>query len=81
MMALINKGFKRMEGVAEVNKEAYKGLSTLGSLPPNCEHKCGECNPCEAIQVPTTTDRLGIQYANYEPEGWKCKCGTSFFSP
>ncbi|XP_026420833.1 EPIDERMAL PATTERNING FACTOR-like protein 3 isoform X1 [Papaver somniferum] len=59
----------------------YKMLSTLGSRPPSCEHKCGGCVPCEAIQVPTTTDRVGIQYANYEPEGWKCKCGTTFFNP
>ncbi|PSS20796.1 MEPFL3 like [Actinidia chinensis var. chinensis] len=62
-------------------EEAYKGLSRLGSRPPNCEHKCGGCKPCSAIQVPTTTDHLGVQYANYEPEGWKCKCGTSFFDP
>ncbi|MCL7037980.1 hypothetical protein MKW94_014740 [Papaver nudicaule] len=60
---------------------SYKMLSTLGSRPPSCEHKCGGCVPCEAIQVPTTTDRVGIQYANYEPEGWKCKCGTTFFNP
>ncbi|KAF8401022.1 hypothetical protein HHK36_014325 [Tetracentron sinense] len=76
-----NQGFNSMEGVAEENEEAYTGLNRLGSRPPNCEHKCGGCSPCEAIQVPTTSDRLGIQYANYEPEGWKCKCGPSFFNP
>ncbi|KAF9613073.1 hypothetical protein IFM89_005521 [Coptis chinensis] len=63
------------------NEEAFKGLSTLGSRPPNCEHRCGGCVPCEAIQVPTTNDQLGVQYANYEPEGWRCKCGASVFSP
>ncbi|KAI3902893.1 hypothetical protein MKX01_040120 [Papaver californicum] len=65
----------------EGSEGEYKMLSTLGSRPPSCEHKCGGCVPCEAIQVPTTTDRVGIQYANYEPEGWKCKCGTTFFNP
>ncbi|KAF6157197.1 hypothetical protein GIB67_041658 [Kingdonia uniflora] len=64
-----------------VKEEACKALSTLGSRPPNCEHKCGGCHPCEAIQVPTTTDQLGLQYTNYEPEGWKCKCGVTFFNP
>ncbi|KAJ4959481.1 hypothetical protein NE237_026592 [Protea cynaroides] len=72
--------FKSIGGYV-VNEEEHKGLNTLGSRPPRCEHKCGECSPCEAIQVPTTTDRFGVQYANYVPEGWKCKCGTSFFNP
>ncbi|KAI8023566.1 EPIDERMAL PATTERNING FACTOR-like protein 3 [Camellia lanceoleosa] len=65
------------------NEEANKGMSSLGlgSSPPKCEHKCRGCKPCNAIQVPTTTDHLGLHYANYEPEGWKCKCGTSFFNP
>ncbi|KAL5728728.1 hypothetical protein ACHQM5_001778 [Ranunculus cassubicifolius] len=53
----------------------------IGSRPPNCNHKCGGCFPCEAIQVPTRNDRVKVQYANYEPEGWKCKCGASIFSP
>ncbi|KAK8584870.1 hypothetical protein V6N13_138815 [Hibiscus sabdariffa] len=56
----------------------------IGSSPPNCEHKCYGCTPCEAIQVPTTTSKrihVGLQYANYEPESWKCKCGPSFYSP
>nr|GMC61522.1 epidermal patterning factor-like protein 3 [Ipomoea batatas]GMD11966.1 epidermal patterning factor-like protein 3 [Ipomoea batatas]GMD86271.1 epidermal patterning factor-like protein 3 [Ipomoea batatas] len=59
------------------------GLSKLGSRPPNCEHRCGRCKPCVAIQVPTTSSRghMGVQYANYEPEGWKCKCGTAVFEP
>ncbi|KAE8688647.1 EPIDERMAL PATTERNING FACTOR-like protein 3 [Hibiscus syriacus] len=56
----------------------------IGSSPPNCEHKCYGCTPCEAIQAPITTSkriRVGLQYANYEPESWKCKCGPSFYSP
>ncbi|XP_010242262.1 PREDICTED: EPIDERMAL PATTERNING FACTOR-like protein 6 [Nelumbo nucifera] len=72
--------FKSTEGRL-MNEVAYKGLSTMGSRPPSCVGKCGGCSPCQAIQTPTTTDRVGAQYANYEPEGWKCKCGTSFFNP
>ncbi|KAG0499289.1 hypothetical protein HPP92_003980 [Vanilla planifolia] len=56
----------------------------LGSRPPSCENRCGGCNPCGAVQVPTTAgrgDRLRAEYANYEPEGWKCKCGALFFNP
>ncbi|KAK2425165.1 EPIDERMAL PATTERNING FACTOR protein [Trifolium repens] len=59
--------------------------SEIGSSPPSCEHKCYGCNPCEAIQVPSTTSNkksdFGLLYANYEPESWKCKCGPSFYSP
>ncbi|GAV81407.1 hypothetical protein CFOL_v3_24862 [Cephalotus follicularis] len=63
------------------NEETYRGFSRLGSRPPNCVHKCGRCFPCYAIQIPATTEHIGLQYTNYEPEGWKCKCGTSFFNP
>lgn len=62
-------------------KEALRGLSRLGSTPPRCEHKCGGCIPCDPIQIPTNNDLLGTQYANYEPEGWKCKCGNAYFNP
>ncbi|QCE13528.1 hypothetical protein DEO72_LG11g521 [Vigna unguiculata] len=62
-------------------KEALRGLSRLGSTPPRCEHKCGGCIPCDPIQIPTNNDLLGAQYANYEPEGWKCKCGNTYFNP
>lgn len=79
------KGSMVTEGMSEIMKEAYdRGASRIGSSPPSCEHKCYGCTPCEAIQVPSTSRRhshLGIQYTNYEPESWKCKCGVSFYSP
>ncbi|EXB29704.1 hypothetical protein L484_013478 [Morus notabilis] len=78
------EGPKSWEEVANMNKVAnYKEVSKIGSSPPSCEHKCYGCSPCEAIQVPTTNrhSHLGIQYANYEPENWKCKCGPSFYTP
>ncbi|XVF26985.1 hypothetical protein REPUB_Repub14bG0067700 [Reevesia pubescens] len=69
---------KKLE--ADVEGESKLGI---GSNPPSCEHKCYGCIPCEAIQVPTTSKRshVGLQYTNYEPESWKCKCGPSFYSP
>ncbi|XP_061370338.1 EPIDERMAL PATTERNING FACTOR-like protein 6 [Gastrolobium bilobum] len=76
------KGLIGTEGMSETRQEAYdRGVSKIGSSPPSCEHKCYGCVPCEAIQVPSTSSHLGIQYANYEPESWKCKCGPSFYSP
>ncbi|KAI3805691.1 hypothetical protein L1987_28281 [Smallanthus sonchifolius] len=54
-------------------------LSRLGSRPPRCEHKCRGCAPCSPTQVPTV--HFGPQYANYEPEGWKCQCGSVFYNP
>ncbi|KAD6794712.1 hypothetical protein R6Q59_021386 [Mikania micrantha] len=55
----------------------------MGSTAPNCEHKCFGCSPCEATQVPANGVRVNVsvQYSNYEPEGWKCKCGRKFYSP
>ncbi|KAB2079875.1 hypothetical protein ES319_A05G032000v1 [Gossypium barbadense] len=62
-------------GVGNEREEPYSSrmMGRLGSRPPNCEHKCGGCRPCVATQIPATADKLGIQYTNYEPEGWKCK--------
>ncbi|KAL6996309.1 hypothetical protein U1Q18_006443 [Sarracenia purpurea var. burkii] len=82
------KGCEKMSG-SEAEEEADlsaggvddEGRNKMGSRPPSCEHKCLGCMPCEAIQMPTTTARVGVQYANYEPEFWKCKCGPSFYSP
>ncbi|KAF7843518.1 EPIDERMAL PATTERNING FACTOR-like protein 3 [Senna tora] len=75
---------KSKKGMEEEEEYGRRGIGKVGSSPPRCEHKCYGCTPCEAIQVPSTSTRkshLGIQYANYEPESWKCKCGPSFYSP
>ncbi|KAK4267273.1 hypothetical protein QN277_024073 [Acacia crassicarpa] len=70
---------------SESMREKYEtGVSKIGSTPPICEHKCNGCSPCEAMQVPSTSrqhNHMRVQYANYEPESWKCKCGPSFYSP
>ncbi|GMN36943.1 hypothetical protein TIFTF001_006424 [Ficus carica] len=78
-----NEGSKSWEEMTNMNKLANYKVGKLGSSPPSCEHKCFGCIPCEAIQVPTTSrhSHIGIQYANYEPENWKCKCGPAFYSP
>ncbi|WOL08181.1 EPIDERMAL PATTERNING FACTOR-like protein 6 isoform X2 [Canna indica] len=65
----------------DVHGDAYRGFGTLGSRPPSCDRKCGGCSPCTAIQVPATMNQQRTQYANYEPEGWKCKCGSSIYNP
>ncbi|CAH9122741.1 unnamed protein product [Cuscuta epithymum] len=65
-----------------------EGGRRIGSFAPRCDHKCYGCMPCEAIQVPATNGGGGggaaagvQQYTNYEPEGWKCKCGPALYSP
>ncbi|KAF3450584.1 hypothetical protein FNV43_RR06673 [Rhamnella rubrinervis] len=78
------KGLKNPEEMGKMKEDAnLQGVRKIGSSPPSCENKCYGCVPCEAIQVPTNSrhSHLGVQYANYEPEGWKCKCGPSFYSP
>ncbi|GAB2225540.1 hypothetical protein Droror1_Dr00006337 [Drosera rotundifolia] len=77
----VNKIQKGVGKTEEKPKESYKDEKKIGSRPPSCENKCYGCSPCEAIQVPTITAAFTIQYANYFPEGWKCKCGPSFYSP
>ncbi|KAM6583477.1 hypothetical protein CsatB_010479 [Cannabis sativa] len=74
-------GFDWLKGNGNEIEEEYRSLSRLGSRPPNCVHKCEGCFPCDPVQIPATANRIGIQIANYEPEGWKCKCGASLFNP
>ncbi|CAO2194039.1 unnamed protein product [Urochloa humidicola] len=57
-------------------------LSRLpGSRPPCCERKCGECAPCKPVQVRAGAALRRPECANYEPVGWKCKCGAALFDP
>ncbi|KAJ0751640.1 putative EPIDERMAL PATTERNING FACTOR-like protein [Helianthus annuus] len=71
--------FAMKEGIGGSRAKEEEVLSRLGSRPPRCEHRCKGCTPCSPIQVPTV--HLGPQYANYEPEGWKCKCGSVYYDP
>ncbi|XP_023523688.1 EPIDERMAL PATTERNING FACTOR-like protein 3 [Cucurbita pepo subsp. pepo] len=89
--ALVSAASNSKQGVGGVNEEEmlYRGMRRMGSGRPRCEHKCYGCSPCEAIEVPTNNNNnnkkrrthVGVQYTNYEPEGWKCKCGHSFYTP
>ncbi|KAK1358480.1 Epidermal patterning factor-like protein [Heracleum sosnowskyi] len=73
---------QKPEAETRTNKsdQGVGAQEVIGSRPPRCEHRCNGCSPCEATQVPTN-HHIGIQFTNYVPEGWKCKCGPSFFSP
>ncbi|KAK8973096.1 hypothetical protein V6N11_049445 [Hibiscus sabdariffa] len=72
---------KQGRGVETEKTKRRRELGRIGSRPPNCQRKCGVCMPCVATQIPTTSGELGTQYTNYEPEGWKCKCHSTFFNP
>ncbi|KAF1887130.1 hypothetical protein Lal_00046368 [Lupinus albus] len=76
---------KVTEAMSVREKESYdRGVNRIGSSPPSCEHKCYGCTPCDAIQVPSNNNmhiKLSLQYTNYEPESWKCKCGVTLYSP
>lgn len=76
------------------NAKLIVGLrKRIGSRPPLCKDKCNTCFPCEAVQVPSpiaskssslnykTSSLAHLDYSNYQPEGWKCKCGTRIFNP
>lgn len=69
------------QGLEKVDEAMMRGGGSIGSRPPSCNHKCGGCVPCEAVQVPTNSVHYGVQYANYQPEGWKCKCGALVYNP
>ncbi|KAI5066329.1 hypothetical protein GOP47_0018953 [Adiantum capillus-veneris] len=76
---------------AEYTKTVRTLRKRLGSRPPMCRDKCETCFPCEAVKmVPTpmiasTTasqhNMAHLDYSNYDPVGWKCKCGARIFNP
>ncbi|KAI4376524.1 hypothetical protein MLD38_014275 [Melastoma candidum] len=76
----IGLGGKDLKGDKSVSR-GLKLMGRIGSRPPSCANRCGRCAPCDATQIPARTDRKTVDYTNYEPEGWKCKCGPHFFDP
>ncbi|KAI4379551.1 hypothetical protein MLD38_005832 [Melastoma candidum] len=76
----IGLGGKDLKGDKSVSR-GLKLMGRIGSRPPSCTNRCGRCAPCDATQIPASTDRKTVDYTNYEPEGWKCKCGSHFFDP
>ncbi|EPS58987.1 hypothetical protein M569_15825, partial [Genlisea aurea] len=65
----------------------------IGSRPPQCRLRCGDCIHCRPIQVPTNPEIANNAGAvaggrdedggdsNYNPMSWKCKCGNMIFNP
>ncbi|XP_056167927.1 EPIDERMAL PATTERNING FACTOR-like protein 3 [Syzygium oleosum] len=81
---LSDRAQERSSEQEEEEDRNQMGASKIGSSPPRCKHKCYGCTPCEATQVPATHNEhahVRVQYTNYEPEGWKCKCGPSLYIP
>ncbi|WOH07584.1 hypothetical protein DCAR_0727016 [Daucus carota subsp. sativus] len=71
--------FNTLKSISAHIRTDRSEMSRLGSRPPNCDHGCGECKPCVAVQVPTND--MQLQSPNYGPEEWSCRCGSSFFTP
>ncbi|QCD88226.1 hypothetical protein DEO72_LG3g2774 [Vigna unguiculata] len=65
--------------------------SLIGSTPPSCNSRCGNCTPCTPVAVPFTppaqpqTDSVSDQPdpASHRPEAevWKCSCGGKLYDP
>ncbi|KAM6578423.1 hypothetical protein CsatB_030260 [Cannabis sativa] len=54
-------------------------LSGIGSSPPRCLWKCGNCTPCKPVHVPVPPGTPVT--AEYYPEAWRCKCGNKLYMP
>ncbi|GAB4824276.1 hypothetical protein Ancab_007163 [Ancistrocladus abbreviatus] len=70
---------RRLGDYHDSRKVAGRNLGGLGSRPPRCTTKCGNCTPCKPVHVsvppgtPVTVE--------YYPEAWRCKCGNKLFMP
>eukprot|EP00249_Psilotum_nudum_P008926 c21599_g1_i2 orf=845-1282(+) len=59
------------------NPEKRRAL--LGSSPPACTSKCGDCTPCNTVIVPINT---GTTFSGeYYPEAWRCQCNNKIYNP
>ncbi|KAG6590330.1 EPIDERMAL PATTERNING FACTOR-like protein 6, partial [Cucurbita argyrosperma subsp. sororia] len=56
-----------------------RGLSGLGSSPPNCDSKCGSCTPCTTVLVSVPPGPSGV--GDDFPKVWRCKCGNKLYMP
>ncbi|KAL5709875.1 hypothetical protein ACHQM5_020507 [Ranunculus cassubicifolius] len=54
-------------------------LNGLGSFPPRCKAKCGNCTPCKPVHVPVPPGTS--EPTEYYPEAWRCKCGNKLYMP
>ncbi|XP_011080656.1 EPIDERMAL PATTERNING FACTOR-like protein 6 [Sesamum indicum] len=74
-----NKIRKMVIGVRGSTRGARRLLGGLGSSPPRCTSKCGECTPCKPVHVPVPPGTPVT--TEYYPEAWRCKCGNKLYMP
>ncbi|KAK4419836.1 EPIDERMAL PATTERNING FACTOR-like protein 6 [Sesamum alatum] len=72
-----NKIREMVKGVRGSARGARRLLGGLGSSPPRCTSKCGQCTPCKPVHVPPGTPVT----TEYYPEAWRCKCGNKLYMP
>ncbi|KMT05446.1 hypothetical protein BVRB_7g175730 [Beta vulgaris subsp. vulgaris] len=58
---------------------ARRILRGLGSSPPRCASKCGQCTPCKPVHIPVPPGTPVT--AEYYPEAWRCQCGNRLYMP
>ncbi|KNA13803.1 hypothetical protein SOVF_113420, partial [Spinacia oleracea] len=66
----ILNGVKSGKDERDITRRILRGI---GSYPPRCASKCGNCKPCKPVHV--TVPPGAPVPAEYYPEAWKCKCG------
>ncbi|KAK4407653.1 EPIDERMAL PATTERNING FACTOR-like protein 6 [Sesamum angolense] len=75
-----NKIPKMVKGVRGISTSgARRLLGGLGSSPPRCTSKCGQCTPCKPVHVPVPPGTPVT--TEYYPEAWRCKCGNKLYMP
>ncbi|KAI5055133.1 hypothetical protein GOP47_0030278 [Adiantum capillus-veneris] len=70
------------------NRVLYSSSVTVGSSPPTCHQRCGNCNPCKSmlvpIHAPPNSQKHSLPSQNtpdYYPLAWKCECQGHIYSP
>ncbi|URE09918.1 epidermal patterning factor-like protein [Musa troglodytarum] len=64
---------------ASVAEAGRRNLMGRGSHPPRCTSKCGNCTPCQPVQVAVPPGTPAT--FEYYPVAWRCKCGARLFLP
>lgn len=69
------KGMSSMNQVHTVIKRQL-----IGSVPPSCRARCGQCQPCRPVQVAIQPGKL-VPMEEYYPIVWRCQCSNKLFLP
>jgi Epidermal patterning factor proteins len=51
----------------------------IGSAPPSCRARCGQCHPCQPVQV-AIQPGMAVPM-EYYPIVWRCQCGNKLYLP